>query len=132
MNYIVFGAKYCDFCKKTKLLLDEKKIKYKYYDLASVKEKTYDFYEEYIPTDYFTIPKILIEKNKKDIKFIGGYDDLVKLLKKNSKTKKRVKKRGGGDSKFFHDIKLKKKVSKKKIKKYKKNSFFNDFFKKLW
>lgn len=75
-TYTIYGSETCPFCVKAKELLNEKEIKYIYHDV-----KTYGTLKEAL--DYLanltnnqrTIPVIF----KKD-KFIGGYDDLKKII----------------------------------------------------
>ena len=81
--YTILGTDYCQWCLKAKMLLQYKKLPYKYLD---VNQEIY--YKEYlIPgvTSHRTIPKIIYNN-----KFIGGFDDLVKHIKKNNR--KRSKK----------------------------------------
>jgi len=96
--YLIFGKDHCWYCKNSIMLLDKKNINYMFYDSDS------EFYKQYIkdiPSDFYTVPRIIKETPKKR-DFIGGYDSLVIHLKKTKKkTKKRI-------------TKLKKKTNKKK------------------
>ena len=93
MKYIIVGRDTCRWCNQSRQLLDEKKYKYELIDSHELNPK-HNFYK-YIPTDYNFIPKILLI-NKKNITWIGGYEDLVKYINSNknknkNKSKSKVK-----------------------------------------
>jgi glutaredoxin len=83
-NIIVFGLSTCIYCKKTLELLKDKKIRYKYYNIYKYYNLFFKIFIELgqlypnlnIDIHYKTIPIIFDKK-----KFIGGYNELVKLLK---------------------------------------------------
>ena len=82
--YTILGADYCPWCNKARQILEFKKIPFKYLDINRE-----IYYKEFlIPgvMQHKTIPKIIYNN-----KFIGGFDDLLKHLKKNEK-KKKIKK----------------------------------------
>lgn len=82
--YTILGTDYCHWCMKAKMLLQYKKLPYKYLD---VNQEIY--YKEYlIPgvMNHKTIPKIIYNK-----KFIGGFEDMLNHIKKMEKKNKRKK-----------------------------------------
>ena len=72
MDIEIWGKNFCKFCEESKILLEEAGLPYKYRLLH------YDF-DEYEAREEFprsrTYPKILIDGH-----WIGGYDELVKIL----------------------------------------------------
>ena len=76
--YIVFGASWCGYCKRTKELLDKKGLKYKYYDIENNKDsKEFKKYEKLVPKHLRNMVPVIF-KNKK---YIEGYSGLLKELK---------------------------------------------------
>lgn len=74
MQGIIYRKSYCPFCHKAKNLLDKHSIPYQEIDL----ENNPDVYKQLVErTGQKTVPYIYI-----DSVFIGGFDDLVKFLKK--------------------------------------------------
>ena len=81
---IVFGLSYCGYSKNTKEYLQSKKINYKFYII----DKYYDIFFNLlnkisklnpnfnINIEYKMVPIIFINK-----KFIGGYSDLIQIIK---------------------------------------------------
>jgi glutaredoxin len=86
-HYIyVYGKKDCPYCIATEALLKEKNLDYKYYKIEDLIQKgiiknSIDFMKimnKYIGYQYKTVPMIFI-----NMKFIGGYDNFLKLLEKS-------------------------------------------------
>ena len=76
-EYIVFGASWCIYCKKTKELLDSKGIKYKYYDIDDEQTpKKLEKYKKKIPSHLKNMIPIIFKNNK----YIEGYSGLLKIL----------------------------------------------------
>ena len=73
--FIVFGKVFCKFCKKTKKLLREKCIDYKYFDLDEIDISGEIQTKLKHETNMKTIPIIY-----KDGKCIGGYMELLKSI----------------------------------------------------
>lgn len=80
---IFFGLSYCGYCKKTIELLNRKKIIYKYYVIDNIFNEFFDIFKQIsilhpelnINPSHNTVPVIFINR-----KFIGGYNDLEKIL----------------------------------------------------
>jgi glutaredoxin len=77
---IVFGKEYCPYCQNAKKLLTEKENTY----FPLEEERNQTLVEklrnlELIPESHRTVP-IVINYTDRNPRFIGGYDDLVKLL----------------------------------------------------
>ena len=72
MKIEIWGKDFCPYCTKARVLLDDSGLPYKYLSL----HKDFDEYEarEEFPRSN-TYPKILIDGH-----WIGGYDELVKIL----------------------------------------------------
>ena len=89
---IVLGADYCKWCQKAIFLLESDNIEYEYYDIETKKGKIiHDYFKDSIPIKHNSIP-IILEINDK---FIGGFDNLYKLItskKRKKKSKKKSKK----------------------------------------
>lgn len=78
----IYGKEYCEYCQKIKKYLknkykDDYDKKVKYYDIDKLNFA--DFQEKMKPfiQDYNTIPLVFLFGD-----FIGGYDDLLLILKK--------------------------------------------------
>jgi len=86
VEYTVYGAAWCRFCRKAKMLLDEEKLPFSYYDCdvyqgpQNVKEKLQGLKEHALPATHNTIP-IVYHKDE----FVGGFSDLVAVLQKEGK-----------------------------------------------
>ena len=77
MKIIIFGKDTCYFCLKSKELLDENNIEYKYILMDEVSNYYQTNYLNKVPNTYKTVPQIFI-----DNKFIGGYSDLEPIINK--------------------------------------------------
>ena len=92
IRYIVIGAEYCKYCLFATKLLKKEKLKFEYYDLNTKEgQVVLKYFDDIIPKDYLTIPKIL----EVDERFLGGFDNIVKLIesKKKQRKKKKTKKK---------------------------------------
>jgi len=80
----VFGTEWCPFCRRSKLLLTEEQIPFIHIDLDSHggPSNAAEFFAKKgtIPETHKTIPIIF-----RDGKFIGGFTDLVNILKSEGK-----------------------------------------------
>jgi len=91
VEYTVYGAAWCRFCRKSKLLLEEEKIPFAYFDAdiyggpQTVKEQLNGLKQNPLPTTHNTIPIIY----HKDV-FVGGFSDLVAKLKNEGKASEEV------------------------------------------
>ena len=80
---IFFGLSYCEYCKDTIKMLNEKKITYKYYVIDKHFNIFFDILLKVselhpnlkIINSHKTVPVIFINK-----KFIGGFTNLQKIL----------------------------------------------------
>ena len=77
MKIIIFGKDTCCFCLKSKELLDNNNIEYKYILMDEVSAYYQTNYLNKVPNTYKTVPQIFI-----DNKFIGGYSDLEPIINK--------------------------------------------------
>ena len=77
MKIIIFGKDTCCFCIKSKELLDNNNIEYKYILMNEVSPYYQTNYLNKVPNTYKTVPQIFI-----DNKFIGGYSDLEPIINK--------------------------------------------------
>jgi len=75
----IYTIKGCDLCKKAKDLLKSRNIEYYTQEITDIKKFQHDM--KYIIGDYKYFPVIL-----EDLKFIGGYEDLVKFFSKPLKS----------------------------------------------
>ena len=114
MKYIIFGSKNCIWCNKSVDLLKAYKLKYKYYEVSNIKSnnKLYNI----VPTNYKTIPKIIVVNNNSKPKFIGGFNELLTHINKHALSSKKSK------SKKSKSKKPKSKKSKSKKSKSKKQN----------
>jgi glutaredoxin len=78
-GWTIYGVSWCPFCQKTISLFQEKKVKYYYYDVEKqpflTKEHFFKMLTEKL-NGYRTLPAIF-----RDGELIGGYTDVLKLLK---------------------------------------------------
>ena len=77
MKIIIFGKDTCCFCLKSKELLTNNNIEYKYILMDKVSAYYQTNYLNKVPITYKTVPQIFI-----DNKFIGGYSDLEPIINK--------------------------------------------------
>lgn len=92
---IVFGRKGCPYCEAAKQLLLFKNKTHKYFDITTPKGLKEKSKYKVIPKTFNTVPAViqitndkkkksrkkkLSNKKKKKIKFIGGFEELKKLL----------------------------------------------------
>ena len=79
-KYIVYGASWCNFCKKAIALLDLNGLEYHFLDAAedrSLLKEIKDFYKS------STVPVIVsIDKQSGLVSKIGGFTDLERVLSK--------------------------------------------------
>jgi len=81
--YTIYGAAWCPYCRRAKILLHHCNLPFDYIDIDSVggssgvNDMLVD--EGLIPKDYKTIPKVF-----NNGVFLGGYSDLLEKLKKEN------------------------------------------------
>ena len=77
MRYIIFAKDSCPFCIKTLELLEQQELPHSVINFEPDQEVILGEIKE--AYDWKTVPMI-ITRSGTDIKFIGGYTDLEKLL----------------------------------------------------
>ena len=75
MKIIIFGKDTCCFCLKSKELLDNNNIEYKYILMDEVSAYYQTNYLNKVPNTYKTVPQIFFGE-----KLIGGYHELNEYL----------------------------------------------------
>lgn len=80
VEFTIYGAPNCDYCTKSKRVLDTADQQYLYHNIdefGQSRKETFDFFkrEGLIPETVKTIPLIFVYG-----KFIGGYTELNKYL----------------------------------------------------
>ena len=79
-SYEVYGAPGCEYCSKTKWLLDYHNIPYEYIDVMENAEVQSAFFKKFPNTN--TVPQIMFDGHDRGYPVhIGGYDQLEKWLK---------------------------------------------------
>lgn len=89
LRYIVIGEDYCKYCKLAISLLEKEGLNYEYYNLDKKGKIIVKHFKHIIPKNHKTIPIILVV----DEKFLGGFDNLYKIITKKRKNKSRKKKK---------------------------------------
>jgi len=84
-EYTVYGTSWCPFCRRAKILLTEEHVPFSFVDLdifglGPNNTRNYFVENNMIPENHKTIPTIF-----NNGKFIGGYTDLVNILKSEGK-----------------------------------------------
>lgn len=81
---IIFGSKTCIYCKKALELLKDNNLNYKYYSM----DNFYDLFFKVLIELSYNKPNLNINQGHKTIpvifykkKFIGGYTELLKIIK---------------------------------------------------
>lgn len=100
MSLIIIGRNGCPFCESAKQLMVFRNKKFNYFDInTNVGKKKYEKFrnEGVVPNSWKTVPVVLekkktvskksrkkktSKKTKKNIKFIGGFNDLKKYVLK--------------------------------------------------
>ena len=80
-EWTVYGAKWCGFCRRAKKLLEDKEVKFVYYDVESIGNFSKGDVQKILSpltSNHTTIP-IIFNNNE----FIGGFDQLKKWSAKS-------------------------------------------------
>ena len=76
--YNIFGLKWCVFCLRAIIFMQEKGLKFQYHPMDNQEALLDNFKKDY---GHKTVPLITVEVPN-GWKLIGGYDDLVKHIRK--------------------------------------------------